>query len=311
MSDSPVTKRRKLDRRAIALQRWNILREILLSGRSLLATSEYAASVRRFKSFGLLKTYAESNKKDEEWFIYTAPKWPDFLMNIRHLNFHVKPDALLGFNNTGNVCVWPSEEILTYYCLCYKNIFSGKSVIELGGGMTCLAGVALCVTTDVSYVELTDGNEDSVTNLKSIIKRNSDCIGETKLSSRMLRWGCGELDKNLEEKFDFVLCADCLFFEEGREDLVTMVHDLLKPGGKSLMFAPSRGDTFDIFVKLCKSLFDVKVKENYDEDVWTIHSKMKEKGLEHYDENIHYPLFLELTKSSQLTEISNGHSNST
>ena len=45
--------------------------------------------------------------------------------------------------------IWPSEEILTYYCLSNLKIFSGKSVLELGGGMTSLAGMLVSDTWEI------------------------------------------------------------------------------------------------------------------------------------------------------------------
>ncbi|XP_053405106.1 calmodulin-lysine N-methyltransferase-like [Mercenaria mercenaria] len=296
---SPCAKKRKIDQDTIAVQRWKILKEILINGRSSLLTSENRASVRRFKSFNVLQTQQDDGTdREEDWFIYTAEKWPHFKMYIRHLSNHVKPEALRGFNNTGNVCVWPAEEVLTYYCLSHPEMFNGKSVIELGGGMTCLAGMALSIMSDVSYMELTDGNEDSVSNLDEIITRNSFQFKDTRVLSRVVRWGSGKTGQDLNGVFDFVLCADCFFFEEGREDLVETIYRLLKDDGEAILFAPKRGNTFEAFVTLAQSLFNTDVKERYDDTIWTIHCKMKNKGKVMYDPDIHYPWFLHISKKT-------------
>ena len=73
----------------------------------------------------------------------------------------------MGFNNTGNVCVWPSEELLTHVVLAHDPAFySDKVVLELGtaalcsprcaqhvvalgGGMASLAALALATTRPV------------------------------------------------------------------------------------------------------------------------------------------------------------------
>ncbi|XP_052770228.1 calmodulin-lysine N-methyltransferase-like [Mya arenaria] len=290
-------KKRDQDARQAALQRWNILREVILSGRG--GGGDDSVSVRRFKSYGLLSTNkvtvdADSPDTARNWFIYTCPSQPDFSMQIRHLSDHVTPEALRGFNNTGNVCVWPSEEVMTYYCLKHPDVFRNKCVIELGGGMTCLTGVSLGLQSAASYIELTDGNEDSVSNLQVIVERNLP-KAKAELSSKLLRWGSGPLDADLAGKFDIVLCADCLFFKEGRQDLITTIHDLLKPDGEAWLFAPKRGETFDEFVVQARSQFLVTVQQIYDDQIWKLHTQMESLGQDHYDADIHYPWFIHLT----------------
>lgn len=288
-----------MNRKERARQRWQILQEAL-SGCKSTETSKHSISVRRFCGYGLLNTIIQDSEstKGATWFRYTCPYQQDLCMDIRHLPGTVNVKTLLGFNNTGNVCVWPSEEVMTYYCLKNTEQFRECNICELGGGMTCLAGVALSMLSEANYVLVTDGNEDSVLNLQKIIHHKDNQINfkVKNIDARVLRWGCEEVDKNLKDKFDYIICADCLFFEEGREDLIQTIFSMLKNEGVAVMFAPKRGKTFDEFVLSAESKFKVEVQEKYDDIVWDLHCKLKQDISGQYDENIHYPWFLKLTK---------------
>lgn len=47
--------------------------------------------------------------------------------------------------------------------------------------------------------------------------------------------------------FDIIICADCLFFDEGRPQLLECLKKALCPGGISIIVAPSRSGTFEVF----------------------------------------------------------------
>ncbi|RUS73242.1 hypothetical protein EGW08_019001 [Elysia chlorotica] len=279
-----------------ARKRWKILAQVLQQG-TCADIAENNVSVRRFQTFGLLSTTVQTGKSETggTWHSYTCDRVPELRMKIRHLDSAISAERLNGFNNTGNVCVWPSEEILAFYCMQHVQDFKGQSVCELGGGMTCLAGVALGVCSEASHIEITDGNEESVRNLQYIIDAND--FGKTSVAARVVRWGEQKLEPELCNAFDTVICADCLFFDSGRESLAVLIYDLLKPGGKALIFAPSRGKTFHAFAKIAQSMFTVSEEEKYDTDVWNIHTKLTEEASDTYDENLHYPLMLTLKRN--------------
>ncbi|XP_037795735.1 calmodulin-lysine N-methyltransferase-like [Penaeus monodon] len=155
-----------VNKSTVARRRWKILAEALQRSSPRDASPD-SASTRKFQSFGLLSF----DPLGQDFYIVTCIN-SDLKVTVRLLRRDFSPSELTGFNNTGNVCIWPSEEILTYYCLSNLHIFSGKSVLELGGGMTCLAGMLVAASGVAAKMVLTDGNAISVDNVQVSLERN-------------------------------------------------------------------------------------------------------------------------------------------
>lgn len=291
----------------IARSRWKILAQALHRTNPM---STLPSSLRRFQSYGLVTALPLQNTCDDGamWYEYCASIGQDmYSVLVRHPYRTFTASDLMGFNNTGNICVWPSEEVLAYYGLSNQNLFSCKSVLELGGGMSCLAGLMIGKYTSASRVHLTDGNVFSMENVRCILEKNG--FGKsTRITSSVLQWGkqVNFVTRNhvqefntepLVSQFDIILCADCLFFDDAREDLVQTIYNCMTDNGIALLTAPRRADTLDKFYdEACSAGFNCSLQEIYNDQVWDRHLQLKSNLIDSYDENIHYPLLLQLQK---------------
>lgn len=263
-----------------------------------------SSSVRRFGGFNLIECIplggesGDSKTKAEpfpdNWFSYETRMNDDvFTLNVHHIEM-VSVSELMGFNNTGNICVWPSEEALSTYVLENKESFEGKSVLELGGGMTCLAGLYIAKYCRPYLVHLTDGNVKSVNNVQKIVRMN-DMGTASFLRTSVLKWETALPEDG--RKYDFVMCADCLFFDETRESLIEAIDCRLESDGQALVMAPRRGNTFQKFVNGCQRRgFGVQVVVQYSLAIWKRFLELKTAEGPDYDEDIHYPVLIVLTR---------------
>lgn len=273
---------------SVAKRRWKILAKALCNR----TPKDNEKCLNRFVSFELLTQVACAS--EENLFVYTFTiDEIDFSVKVRHVKPSFTPDDLIGFNNTGNICVWPSEEALAHYALVHLPLFRGKRILELGGGMTCLASMLIAKYASADFVHLTDGNFVSVENVRASLQRNEFYDGGQRVRASVLRWESAEARH--DELYDYIISADCLFFDNARSSLVNAIWQCLRDDGCAIVVAPRRGQTLNQFVRHAEDKgFHCIVVENYDNCVWQRHLRFKQMNV--YDENVHYPLLIRLTK---------------
>ena len=287
---------------SVAKKRWNILRRAVVDAAAETEPiSNDDVSVRRFSSFDLFRIrrvpdpdlhksvddpsaaplvkrrlltdgeYIKDdrvNGVDERWFHYDLADFDHAPIKISLPTSSQKPNLhdLANFgevDNTGNVCVWPAEEVLAFYLARHPEIVQDKVTLELGGGMTCLAGLVAAKWAGARRVVLTDGNAKAVENVERILKvngltdntndANNDATNLSKQTTehiklttdlskrttdnqssvsnalaRLLRWDAVQVNaSDLQRSVDVIFAADCLFFDAFRQSLVDALDYLL------------------------------------------------------------------------------------
>jgi predicted nicotinamide N-methyase len=157
-------------------------------------------------------------------------------------------------DNTGNVNIWPSEEILAIYSILNKNRFENKKIIELGAGFSGLAGLIVAKNIPSSYVTITDGNTKCV----EYLKRNIQLNGLDKnAEGKVLLWDRNNTLSVSEFKYDYVIISDCIFFKNYHEDLIETIYNLISDDGICIIIAPPRGDSLEKFLDLAVRKFKI------------------------------------------------------
>lgn len=125
---------------------------------------------------------------------------------------------------------------------------------------------------------------------------NSNELKDIDISSSVLRWDDIASYQQYNGQFDYVLCADCLFFDNSRENLANAIYALMKPEGIGLIFSPRRGNTLSQFVDACEEKFSCVTEcDNYCLRVSNCHKReLKRNKL--YQTDLHFPILIELVK---------------
>ncbi|CAJ1969927.1 unnamed protein product [Cylindrotheca closterium] len=275
----------------------------------------------------LTKYTCRQYKLDESCSLFTREPF-ETKLSIQDLVSH----RTTGVDNTGNICVWDSERTLSFllyhhldaFLSLFKNcngIRSARRILELGTGMAGLAAIALGLrlvqdNSEASSstridVTLTDGHAEGVKNndvnqvlTKAFCSENSKHpYHSLSIETNCLLWTT-ELESSLPEQQDVVLISDCVHFQNFHAALVATTLRSLCVGGIALFCQPKRGDSLDNFVSLLACVGDndlVSIKWIQHSAIEEAHENASSQHNDVYDENLHYPKLLAVTKLRDLT----------
>lgn len=160
----------------------------------------------------------------------------------------------------------PSEEALATYVIKHPRLFEGKRVLDVGAGLG-FAGLVCATCTQPSSLELSDGDPEVVSTLRSSVELNVANFGETKVNVKKVLWDRTE-DWSERDSIDVVIAADVVYLEFLHTALLGMVSRVLRPGGIFVLFASRRNGSLQNFVNVAKAFFPtVETSTDYDVDV--------------------------------------------
>ncbi|XP_062921658.1 protein-lysine methyltransferase METTL21D [Mobula hypostoma] len=121
--------------------------------------------------------------------------------------------------------VWDAALVLAKYLETssfYRgssHVFSGKNVVELGSGTGV---VGLMASTLGANVILTDLEE--LQDLLNINIKDNKHLVTGSIQAKVLKWG--ETVKGLPSEPDYILVADCIYYEQSLEPLLKTIKDI-------------------------------------------------------------------------------------
>lgn len=233
-----------------------------------------------------------------------------------------------GVDNTGNICVWDSEQTMAFGLLKTQLPWWPKSkdekscldILELGAGMAGLAGLAMVQKLQKQGLPfrlwLTDGHPQAVHNNKvhaHIMTANKGLRGHRGLRHVLdccvLPWSVEPLSKEqCPPPCKVAIVSDCTHFQEFHAHLFFTLAHGLTVGGYGYMCQPHRGKSLNRFLDLVETtsgdasnpLFSIQwleIPELHEADKRTTESDEK-----HYNPDIHYPHWILLRKLRQVQQ---------
>lgn len=139
-----------------------------------------------------------------------------------------------------------------------------------------MCGIAgfLCANENIKSIKITDGNIKSVNSLKLVSDMNKEI--KDKISIEVLQWSF-DITDNI--KYDVIIGADILFFEDYHKELIHTLYSLITKDGIIILLNPSRNNSSTRFIELSKEYFDIETKFDYNNEItqWRITKQNENK----------------------------------
>ena len=187
--------------------------------------------------------------------------------------------------STGNQH-WPSGTVLARELLEQTQLVKGRSVLDLGAGCGLAGMVAAAI--GAKRVVLTDGDEETLQNLKHNVEASSSLYSESgSLQVKHLRWQDAEAWPD-EEKVDLVISSDTVFGHFGGA-LASCALRVLKADSQVILVAPEdrRAGVPEFLARMHEAGYqEVKARRTEEEgEAFWIYELQKERGQDVSDQS--------------------------
>lgn len=146
-----------------------------------------------------------------------------------------KPESEEAWSSTG-LTIWRSGEYLCRYLASHPSLFAAQEkVLECGSGLGLCGILARMISSEPRKVVLTDGDTETLAQLRRNIKRN--CENDTTISCRQLLWGLKSAKsfQSTHGMFDLILGSDLIYVKAVVGPLWDTVDTLLSDDGVFIM----------------------------------------------------------------------------
>lgn len=124
---------------------------------------------------------------------------------------------------------------------------------ELGAGKSGLAAIALAIKLGdrIGEILISDGNEEWIEHIQANLKLNEKQISSDSLAKIKIQRIVWDENFTSEEKYDYIVMSDCLFFRDFHGALQNTWKELLvntSEEGRVFIVGPNRSNTLNEFV---------------------------------------------------------------
>jgi predicted nicotinamide N-methyase len=199
---------------------------------------------------------------------------------------------------TGLTTIWPSEQLLTIFCLEQPTqIFKDKLVFEVAAGFHGLAGFMVAKYQAAKHVFVSDASVPAVECLARTIKANgltdacsASVVDVTSIETASCLAG---------QRADVVLASDCFLFDEVQPGLAKFLDDCLADDGIAFVTAPPRNGTLRKFLNNARAWYGFSVSLYWHRPSMT----RQRRPHSQYNADIHLPMMAVLRRPLAFTEL--------